>query len=107
MVYYLRPRRELGKELSYKLAGKDELLSTLLPYLIMALIVTVLSVVVILYGVKPDMNGFSFLCVKDEEGKHKVSNMRVFGLSLLLGVLVALAMFGLNKVNPDLLDTSE
>jgi hypothetical protein len=72
-------------------------------YLVVFLLVTVISTLVILLGVKPDENGFSFLCVKDENGKCQVSMVRVVGLSLLLGALVAASVYGVNKAKPGVL----
>jgi hypothetical protein len=104
MVYYLRPRKQ---EMSYKFPVGSESESDsskkLVPYLVIVLLVTIVSGLVILFGVKPDLNGFSFLCVKDENGKHKVCNMRVGGLSLLIGLLVAAGVYGVNKAKPELL----
>jgi glycerol uptake facilitator-like aquaporin len=71
--------------------------------LVILLLVTVVSTLVILVGVKPDDDCFSFLCVKGEDGKCQVSNVRVVGLSVLIGLLVAGGVFGVNKFNPSLL----
>ena len=106
MVYYLRPRKQ---EMSYKLSpsGSDseseQNMPNYVPYLVIVLLVTIVSALVILFGVKPDENGFSFLCVKDDNNKHKVNNMRVAGLSLLIGLLVALGFYAVNKSKPELL----
>jgi len=110
MVYYLRPRN--NQQVSYKFPVNSEDVTgsdlsknheQIVTYLVITLLVSVISTLVILVGVKPDDNGFSFLCVKQDDGKCKVSVFRVVCLSILLGVLVAGGVFGLNKVNPELL----
>jgi hypothetical protein len=105
MVYYLRPRNQRMQNnqhsLSYSLGNSEK--QVVIPYLVILLLVTVISTLVILLGVKPDEDCFSFLCVKGDDGKCKVSNVRVLGLSLLIGLLVALGVFGVNKANPELL----
>jgi hypothetical protein len=104
MVYYLRPRnhnQHNQHNVSYSLGSSD--VNLVVPYLVILLLVTVVSTLVILLGVKPDQDCFSFLCVKGDDGKCQVSNVRVVGLSLLIGLLVAGGVFGLNKVNPSLL----
>ena len=110
MVYYLRPRNQ-NNGLSYKLDGQGGLeenqnkenQNKVVPYLVILLLVTVISTLIILLGVKPDGDCFSFLCVKDENGKCQVNNGRVLFLSLLIGLLVAGGVFGVNKFKPELL----
>jgi len=109
MVYYLRPRSVVKHNLGHSAAfsspgstGEEENTEVSL-YLVVFLLVTIISTLVILLGVKPDENGFSFLCVKDEDGKCEVSMSRVLGLSLLLGLLVAASVYGVNKAKPGVL----
>ena len=111
MVYYLRPRsgsvvkHNLGHSAAFSppgSEGEDEQSEVSL-YLVVFLLVTIISTLVILLGVKPDENGFSFLCVKDEKEKYQVSMTRVLGLSLLLGLLVSAAVYGVNKAKPGVL----
>jgi hypothetical protein len=108
MVYYLRPRNHNQQESSYRFSADsssetEDKTHEAVPYLVIILLVTVISTLVILLGVKPDSNGFSFLCVKQDDGTCKVSNVRVMALSLLLGLLVAAGIFGVNKAKPGLL----
>ncbi len=109
MVYYLRPHKKESSKSSllYRAALpsntgdlESENSEQFSVYLVVFLLVTVISTLVILLAVKPDENGFSFLCVKDEKDKCQVSTIRVLGVSLLLGLLVSASIYGINKAKP-------
>lgn len=127
MVYYLRPaghKFHSPSHSSYRASpvsstsplpqmssmsvgssAKDEdVLQKLTPYLVLTVIVAAVTAVVILQGVKPSETCAKFLTVTEDDGTVKVSPLKVTGLSVGVGLLVALLSFAVHSLQPSLLD---
>ena len=85
--------------------GSDEdVLQKLTPYLVLTVIVAAVTAVVILQGVKPSETCAKFLTVTEDDGTVKVSPLKVTGLSVGVGLLVAVLSFAVHSLQPSLLD---
>ncbi len=126
MVYYLRPHpRESSYSLGHKLtptgspvppapvqltASKSLSLSQvgvedthLTAYLVLGVIVAAVTAAVVTLGVKPNENCAAFLTTKNDDGTVTVSPLKVTGLSLGVGAVVAVVAYLVHSFNPSLL----
>jgi hypothetical protein len=72
--------------------------------LVLTVIVTAVTAVVVLQGVKPSESCAKFLTTTDKDGNVVVSNLKVISLSLGMGLLVSLLAFSVHYLQPSLLD---
>ena len=84
--------------------SSKDMLEQLTPYLVLTVIVSAVTAVVILQGVKPSETCAKFLTKTEDDGTVKVSPLKVTGLSLGVGLLVALLSFAVHSLQPSLLD---
>jgi len=81
----------------------DSLMEKLTPYLILIVLVAAVTSVVILQGFKPSESCAKFLTVTEDDGTVKVSPLKVTGLSLGVGIVVALLSFAVHSLQPSLI----
>lgn len=130
MVYYLRPvSKQTMKSSPYRFyksspnAGNEDssqssessqlesspesseknMMNMLVPYLVIAIVVSAVVLLVVMAGLKPREGRLEFLTQKNDKGEVKLSHVKVVLFSLLVGSAVGLLCFGVHYSNPSLL----